>query len=72
MFMINEAEPPFAEQTRERLRELGIPDEKHTIEYLSGLYPPEFDIARARLDPHSLASVLIHLVRRGLIRLPGE
>lgn len=58
--------------TGEKLVELGIPESKHNFDDLAAYFPPEFNIRAAQFDTETLAKVLIHLAKQGLIKLPGK
>lgn len=58
--------------TREKLLVLGVPEEKHTFKGLAALFPPEFHIEQANFDLETLAEVLLHLAKQGLVKLPKK
>lgn len=58
--------------TREKLLALGIQEEKHTFKGLAALFPPEFHIEQANFDLQTLAEVLLHLAKQGLVKLPKK
>jgi hypothetical protein len=60
----------LSEAIKKKLAALGIPRERHTFEGLAGYFPPEFKIQQAQLETETIASVLLHLVKHGLIKLP--
>lgn len=57
---------------RRDLRGLGIPDEEHSVRGLEQYFPKEFKIEYAHFELDTLAAVLIHLVKHGLIKLPHK
>jgi hypothetical protein len=58
--------------TGEKLIELGVPESKHNFDDLAAYFPPEFNIRAAQFDTETLAKVLIHLAKQGLIKLLGK
>lgn len=59
------------ERLRAELLALGIPGSKHTWDALTGLFPREFNIGSAGLDPEDLGKVLVYLVAHRIISVSG-
>lgn len=57
---------------RQKLMDLGIPEEFHTLKDLSAAFPKEFKADQMCLDLNSMAAVLIHLCERGIIKIKSS
>ena len=60
------------ERVRAHLFALGIPGSKHNPDGLAGLFPREFKISEAGLEPEDLARVLVHFATHGTIHVSGK
>lgn len=62
----------ISQDIRRRLLDAGIPADDHGFEALARYFPREFKIKDSHLEPETIAAVLLHLVKAGLIKLPKK
>jgi len=51
---------------------LGIPAAQHAPDALAGLFPSEFNIGATQLDAEDLARVVVYLIGKKIISVPGK
>src|SRR5689334_11458906 len=59
------------ERVRAQLLATGIPAAKHHLDGLASLFPAEFNIAATGMSAEDMARVLVYLVERKIVSLPG-
>lgn len=69
---VNRNELPIPERVRAQLMALGIPAVDHDPKTLAEFFPPEFNVGAIDLNVEDLANVLVYLVEKNIIVLPGE
>ncbi len=63
---------PLRSGTHDELTGLGIREEKHTFTGLASFFPVEFHIQQANFDIETLAEVLLHLAKQGILKIPRK